>query len=69
MTNDEMLRQATECRVLAEAVKHRGAQNLFVDLAETWERLALRRSLSEIAPGSQPTANDNIPEHFGVIGE
>ncbi len=69
MTNDEMLRRATACRVLAEAAKHRGAQHLFVDLAETWERLALRRPLSEIELGSQPTANDNVPEHFGVIGE
>jgi hypothetical protein len=69
MTADEMLRRANECRVRAQAAKEPGSKATYTELAKTWERLALRRSLAEIELGYAPTANDNTPEHSKVMGQ
>jgi hypothetical protein len=51
MTKDQMLRRAEECRVSAEAAEHLEAKQALLEVADTWERLPLRRSIAEIEIG------------------
>jgi hypothetical protein len=59
MTKDEMLRRAEECRRLADVARQLENKQTLVDMAETWERLALRRHLAEIQIGLSNAAQDN----------
>jgi hypothetical protein len=51
MTKDDMLRRAEECRLTAETAEHLETKRTLLEVAQTWERLALRRSIAEIEIG------------------
>jgi hypothetical protein len=59
VTQDEMLGRATECRSLAAASRDLQTGSIFIDIAETWERLA--RQLDDFKANAVVTARWTVP--------
>ena len=68
MTADEMLRRATECCLLAQSSQHLESRLTFLEMAQTWQRLARQRDLLDEVigtPGATKT-DATLPNHGNV---